>query len=79
MLDRDHFAADIACIWSMARVIECNLRSRPNHKAYEAIDELAELMIGIDQLIKKWEDKVGSWRVSIGDSDDILTKDNDRY
>lgn len=66
-MKKDHFAADIAVIWTKIRLIECELRSRRESKAYMAIDDLANVMLEIEMLCKKWEDKIGEQRKGVTD------------
>ena len=57
MLNRDHFAADVACIWTRARVIECEIRTGWNDEVSDKLDDLTELSVEIERLVKKWKGK----------------------
>lgn len=58
MLNRDHFAADVACVWATARVIECEIRAGRNHQASSKLDDLTQLSMEIEKLVRKWEGKL---------------------
>ena len=60
MLNRDHLAADVACVWARARVIECEIRAGWNHQAHIKLTDLLGLAVEIERLVEKWERKLKS-------------------
>ena len=52
---KDHLAAEVACIWTKARLIECKIRAGWNNQAADNLESLLELSDEIKQLVEKWK------------------------